>query len=194
MEVGCGTGLFTQKVSTFTGSAILGTDISPELISIARERAAKSHSDCSFQIENAMNLSFADNSIDVIFGSSVLHHLDTALALGEFYRVLRPETGRIVFAEPNMLNPQILVQKNIPIIKRWLGDSPDETAIVRWKLARQLEELGYCDVKITPHDFLHPWTPKFAIPFVSYLGTKLEKVPIIREIAGSVLIYARKHS
>ena len=39
-----------------------------------------------------------------------------------------------------MLNPQIAIQKNIPWVKRKLGDSPDETAFFRWPLRRLLEE------------------------------------------------------
>jgi len=35
------------------------------------------------------------------------------------------------FAEPDMLNPQITLQKNIPALKRRLGDTPDETAFSR---------------------------------------------------------------
>ena len=56
-------------------------------------------------------------------------------ALRDIYRVLKPG-GTIYFTEPNMLNPQIAMQKNIPWIKRKLGDSPDETAFFRWPLRR----------------------------------------------------------
>ena len=49
-----------------------------------------------------------------------------------------------------MLNPQIAIQKNIPWIKRKLGDSPDETAFFRWPLRRLLEQTGYRDVRIDP--------------------------------------------
>ena len=91
-------------------------------------------------------------------GSSVLHHLEIKEALRDIYRVLKPG-GTIYFTEPNMLNPQIAIQKNIPWIKRKLGDSPDETAFFRWPLRRLLERTGYRDVRIDPFDFLHPKTP-----------------------------------
>ena len=32
-----------------------------------------------------------------------------------------------------MLNPIIAVQKNIPFIKKLMGDTPDETAFIKWK-------------------------------------------------------------
>ncbi len=88
-----------------------------------------------YQIENAYELSYDDAVFDSVVGSSVLHHLEIEKALRDIYRVLKP-TGTIYFTEPNMLNPQIAVQKNIPWIKRKLGDSPDETAFFRWPLRR----------------------------------------------------------
>jgi hypothetical protein len=91
-----------------------------------------------------------------------------------------------------MLNPQIAIQKNIPWIKRKLGDSPDETAFFRWPLRRLLEQTGYRDVRIDPFDFLHPRTPVPLIGRVNTLGRFLEKVPVISELAGSLFIRAVK--
>jgi len=129
LEIGCGTALFTEKVFNKTHANITAIDISNDLLEKAKTKLPEIH----FINEDAMNLSFTDNSFDFIYGSSVLHHLDVEKALNEFYRVLKPGKS-IVFAEPNMLNPQIAIQKNIPFIKKMLGDSPDETAFIRWKL------------------------------------------------------------
>ena len=98
----------------------------------------------------------------------------------------------MVFAEPNMLNPQIFIQKNVPFIKRMLGDSPDETAVLRWKLEKQMKNLGFRNVKIFPYDFLHPATPTFMIGLVDYMSRIFERIPFLREIAGSVIIYGEK--
>lgn len=106
-------------------------------------------------------------------------------------RVLRPG-GRMVFAEPNMMNPQIFVQKSVRIIKRWLGDTPHETAFVRWSIARRLRRAGYTRVNVFPFDFLHPLTPRPLIEGVSRVGAWFERIPILREIAGSCLIVAEK--
>ncbi len=189
LEIGCGTGLFTEKISK-TGAKIIATDISDDLLSIARK---KNIPNTTFQLADAHKLNFSDNFFDVVFGSSILHHLEMEKSLKEIYRVLKPG-GKIVFAEPNMLNPQILIQKNIPFIKRWLGDSPDETAIVRWSFSKLLKKLNYRDVEIFPYDFLHPFTPKLMINFINGIGKTIEKVPVLKEIAGSVIIYAKKQN
>jgi len=187
LEIGCGTGLFTEKLYNATKSDITGIDISEDLLEIARKKIP----DANFLIEDAMNLSFQDATFDVICGSSVIHHLDMEEAYKEFFRVLRPG-GRMVFAEPNMINPQIAVQKNIPFIKRWMGDSPDETAIIRWKTYKQLKRTGFKNIKITPYDFLHPATPTFMINFIESFGKTIEKIPVLKEIAGSVIIQCEK--
>ena len=188
LEIGCGTGLFTGKIMELSGSKdVIAIDISPELLELAQ----KNHPDAVFKLGDAMNLDFNDNSFDVVFGSSVLHHLDMEKTCKELLRVLKP-AGRLVFAEPNMINPQIAIQKNIPFIKKMLGDSPDETAINRWSFDKMLQRIGYKNINIIPYDFLHPITPNFLIPVVEGLGKVIEKIPVFREIAGSVIIVATK--
>lgn len=186
LELGCGTGLFTRKIIEQTSARVVGIDVSPDLLNVARRAAAKT----VFVGADAMNLPFQSALFDAVFGSSVLHHLDIESSLLELRRILKPR-GSLAFAEPNMLNPQIALQKNLPWLKRLLGDSPDETAIFRWGFARRLGAMGFQNIKIIPYDFLHPITPVCFIKLVDSIGQRLEKIPVIREIAGSVLISAR---
>jgi SAM-dependent methyltransferase len=187
LEIGCGTGLFTRKVYESTKASITATDLSEDLLNEAKEKFPEG----KFLIDDAMKMQFTDESFDVVFGSSILHHLELHKALGEILRVIK-KGGRMVFAEPNMINPQILIQKNIPFIKERLGDSPDETAIVRWKFKKLMEDTGFTNVTIFPYDFLHPVTPKPLIGLVNSIGKIIEKIPLLKEIAGSVIIYGEK--
>ncbi len=187
LEIGCGTGLFSGKVFDLSGADITAMDISEDLLSQAREK----YPQIKFEIGDAMNLNYNDNHFDVVFGSSVLHHLNYQLSCNEIFRVLK-KGGRMVFAEPNMINPQILIQKNVPYIKEKLGDSPDESAIIRWSFKKLLLETGFTEVEIIPYDFLHPITPKPLINFVNGIGKVVEKIPVLKEIAGSVIIAATK--
>jgi ubiquinone/menaquinone biosynthesis C-methylase UbiE len=57
-----------------------------------------------FSLMDANNLEFADESFDMVFGGSILHHLDFVRALDEIQRVLKPQ-GRILFVEPLDNNP-----------------------------------------------------------------------------------------
>lgn len=189
LEIGCGTGLFTRKVWELSKANITATDLSEDLLSIAKQQDGIGSGD--YQIGDAMDLQFPNKTFDVVFGSSILHHLDFDRSLREIFRVLKVG-GRMVFAEPNMLNPQIFIQKNIPFIKRWLGDSPDETAIIRWRFAKIMKKIGFSNIKIFTYDFLHPSTPKSLIGIVNTLGIFIENIPLLKEIAGSVVIYGER--
>jgi len=188
LELGCGAGYFTQELA-HSGADVVAIDLSPELLEMAKANCSAPN--VHFQIENAYELSYGDAAFDSVVGSSVLHHLEIEKALRDIYRVSKP-AGTIFLTEPNMLNPQIAVQKNIPWIKRKLGDSPDETAFFRWPLRRLLERTGYRDVRVEPFDFLHPKTPAPLIKGVDMLGCFLENLPVISEFAGSLYIRAVK--
>jgi ubiquinone/menaquinone biosynthesis C-methylase UbiE len=188
LELGCGTGYFTKEIAK-TGAKIVAIDISPELLMIAKNNVRDA--DISFLEENAYNMTFESNRFDYVLGSSVLHHLDIEKAISEIYRVLK-EGGIIAFTEPNMMNPQIALQKNIPYLKRKLGDSPDETAFFRWKISSLLKKQGFKKVEIKTFDFLHPAVPPAFIKTVTAIGDFCEKCPILKEIAGSIFIKAYK--
>ena len=188
LELGCGTGSFTGELAR-SGADIIAIDVSPELLEIAR--ANWSAPNVRYEIQNAYALTYSDATFDSIVGSSILHHLEIEEALREIYRVLKPG-GTIYFTEPNMLNPQIAIQKNVPWIKRRLGDSPDETAFFRWSLRRLLEQTGYGDIQIDPFDFLHPKTPVPLIDPLNAIGRFLENMPVVSEFAGSLYIRAVK--
>ncbi|HEV2713654.1 MAG TPA: class I SAM-dependent methyltransferase, partial [Terriglobales bacterium] len=188
LELGCGTGYFTRELAR-SGAEIVALDVSPELLEIARANCSAPN--VRYEIQNAYDLSYSDAAFDSVVGSSVLHHLEIQDALREIYRVLKPG-GSICFTEPNMLNPQIAIQKNVPWVKRKLGDSPDETAFFRWSLRHLLEVAGYREVRIDPFDFLHPKTPVPLVNRLNAVGRFLESVPVISEFAGSLYIRAVK--
>ena len=190
LELGCGTGYFTGELAR-SGADIVAVDVSPELLEIAKVDCAVAN--VRYEIQNAWAMSYPDAHFDSVVGSSVLHHLEIQEALREIYRVLKPG-GTIYFTEPNMLNPQIAIQKNIPWVKRKLGDSADETAFFRWPLRRLLQQTGFRDVRIEPFDFLHPRTPLPVVNQLNALGRFLENVPVISEFAGSLYIRAVKLS
>jgi len=188
LELGCGTGIFTRHFAA-TGAQIIAIDVSPELLDIAVSREYPG--DILFRIDDAESMSFDDASFDAVIGSSVLHHLDIDQSIAEILRVLKPG-GALAFAEPNMMNPQIVLERSTPMVRRWLGVSPEETAFFRWSLAAKLRDAGFVDVSVEPHDFLHPSVPKPLIPMVRRVGGVLEAIPLVREIAGSLLISARR--
>jgi len=189
LEVGCGTGVFLEAAAT-TGADIVALDLSAHLIAQARGRVAGAGK-VRLSLGNAEQMPFRESSFDAVYGSSILHHLNIDAALAEVHRVLRPG-GRIVFAEPNILNPQVAIMFHLGLTKKYFGVSPDEMAFSRFRAARALRSAGFTEVAVKPFDFLHPATPARAIGAVARVGRALETIPLFREIAGSMVITARK--
>jgi SAM-dependent methyltransferase len=188
LELGCGTGLFTREFAR-TGALITALDVSPDLLALTRKEVTAPN--VVFVEGDACAMAFTDEKFDCVVGSSVLHHLDIAGALRECHRVLKTG-GTIAFTEPNMLNPQIALEKNVPWLKKKLGDSPDETAFFKWGIARRLAEAGFRQIRVVPFDFLHPAIPGAALGLAGPFCGFLEKIPLLREIAGSLYIRALK--
>ena len=189
LEVGCGTGIFLAAAAT-TGAHIVALDLSADLLVQAQARLDKAGG-VRLSLGNAEQMPFRKESFDVAYGSSILHHLNIDAALTEILRVLRPG-GRIVFAEPNILNPQVAVMFHLGLTKKYFGVSPDEMAFSRFRAARALRTAGFAAIAIKPFDFLHPATPPAAMDAVARIGRVLEAIPLLREIAGSMLITAAK--
>ena len=188
LEIGCGTGLFTVMFAR-TGAHLVAVDISGELLKFAHARGLPPNR-VQF-LEKRFEECSVDGPFDAVIGSSILHHLEIKDALFKIYSLLNPG-GVMCFAEPNMLNPQILIQKNVPWIKKCFGDSPDETAFVRWSFRSLLLKTGFEKEEIKPFDWLHPATPVKLIEYVNFLGRFFENMPVIREFAGSLYIKCKR--
>jgi SAM-dependent methyltransferase len=188
LELGCGTGEFTRPMARVTRARFVAVDVTPPLLAYARTDLPPNVTVAAADVEH---LPFASASFDAVVGNAVLHHLRLDRAVPEVLRVLRPG-GHFCFAEPNMLNPQVFLERNVRWIGRWLDNSPDETAFMRWRLARELRRHGLVDVRVRPFDFLYPLTPAPLIRPMEKLGRVLERLPVIREIAGSLFVVARR--
>jgi SAM-dependent methyltransferase len=187
LELGCGTGEFTRRIVP-AGARVVALDLSGDLLVKAH---AKVGDRAAFVRGNAQVLPFPDGVFDVVYGCSVLHHLDLETALREIHRVLRAG-GRLVFSEPNLLNPQVWLMFNCAALKPRFGVSPDEMAFTRAAIGRVLRHVGFRRFTVRHFDFLHPSTPASLVPLVEPLVERLERVPLMRAVSGSMLIDAER--
>lgn len=103
-----------------------GIDISDYAIAKARLDAADlGYANARFQTMNAEAMSFPDDHFDMIFGRSIIHHLDLEACFSEVSRVLKPG-GCALFYEPMGHNPVLNWYRNrTPELR-----TPDEHPIV----------------------------------------------------------------
>jgi SAM-dependent methyltransferase len=188
LDIGCGTGAYTAPLSQGSDALFVGIDCAPALLRLANERTGEH---VSFSAADASNLPFATDTFDAVVGNAVLHHLPLDRALPELLRVLKP-SGRFCFAEPNQLNPQVFAERSTTAMRKRFQVSDDEVAFIRWPLRKMLERAGFAEVDVIPFDFLYPAIPAAMIAIAESFGSFLERVPAVKEIAGSLLVRATK--
>ena len=115
VDFGCGSGANTALL-TGRGAHVWGIDISEDLLRLGQRRLTVSGraGAATFVAASAHDMPFPDESIDVVFGIAILHHLDLDLVSREVLRVLKPG-GRAIFQEPVRNSPLVrFVRKLIP--------------------------------------------------------------------------------
>lgn len=103
LEIGCGTGAVALIATTQVGATgrVVGVDAAPEMIAVARGKAARAGFTVEFFAQPAEQMAFADDSFDVALSSLMMHHLPDTLkqqALAEVARVLKPG-GRLIIVD-----------------------------------------------------------------------------------------------
>lgn len=89
LDVGCGAGFFSVLLAK-EGYQVTGVDLTPDMIENARILAAEEKTVCDFLVMDAENLSFADESFDVVISRNLTWTLpDVKSAYREWVRVLK---------------------------------------------------------------------------------------------------------
>lgn len=98
IDLGCGTGSLSVLLAAH-GYDVQALDISPQMIAIARSKAAAAGVDVQFVQGDASDPPYAPGSCDVILGRHVLWALpDPDAAIARWTALLRP-AGRLVLVE-----------------------------------------------------------------------------------------------
>ena len=152
LDFGCGNGENTMMLM-LRGAQVVAMDLSSSLIELAKKRLAINEvdGDVSFVAGSAHNLPLEDESVDVVFGIAILHHLDLALAAREVHRVLR-KGGRAIFQEPIRNSPTVrFLRKLVPY------RSPDVSPFERPLTDPELDSFGTIFEKGRTRSFLLPY-------------------------------------
>ena len=106
LDFGCGTG-WTSIMLARTGAEVVGMDIAPAALAIAREVADReltpdARARVEFRTYSGSDIDIPDGELDFVVVFDAFHHFpNPKTVLSEFHRVLAPQ-GRFGFAEPGV--------------------------------------------------------------------------------------------
>jgi len=122
-------------------------DISEDLLRLGQRRLAVSGrgGGATFIAASAHDLPFPDDSIDVVFGMAILHHLDLDLVSREVRRVLKPG-GRAIFKEPVRNSATIRFLRSL-VPYRAPDISPYERPLTDAEIQRFAQGFQACSVR-----------------------------------------------
>lgn len=163
LDFGCGSGENTLLLAR-RGAKAVGVDISASLLSLARRRLLVNGLEGAAEllVGSAHDLPLQSESVDVVLGIAILHHLDLDASAREVHRVLRPG-GRAIFKEP-VRDSRLLKAVRAAIPYRQPDVSPYERPLTSAELDRFAAPFRGCRIRA------------FSLPFVNLT----EVVPPLR--------------
>ncbi len=162
LDLGCGGGFdcFLARQQVGETGLVIGVDMTPEMVKLARQNAAKSgYNNVELRLGEIEHLPVADNSIDVIISNCVINlSLDKQQVYNDAYRVLK-SGGRISISD-------VVATAELPdVIKNDLasragciaGAEPVET------IRTMLQQAGFQSINLIPKDnsweIINSWVP-----------------------------------
>jgi ubiquinone/menaquinone biosynthesis C-methylase UbiE len=118
LDVACGTGRMTRELLSLRISNICGADISQEMLDLAKIYCGDENKRLVFKVEDATDLSFQDNSYDLIISFRFLDHLPEIEKKKALSEMIRCSKKFIVFSMANKNRWTILTQKIRKLMNR----------------------------------------------------------------------------
>ncbi len=144
LEVGCGTGSLSlaAKVQAGPRGAVHGVDAAPEMVEVARRKAARLGADVDFKVGLIQDIPFSRAQFDVVLCSFMIFHMpDETRREGfrEIARVLKPG-GQVVIVDsvPQTQLPRRGLSRLFP------GSMPQHTLE---ELRPMMSEAGFTEIE-----------------------------------------------
>ncbi len=139
---------------------VIGIDMTPEMIELARENARKgSYANVEFRLGEIEHLPVADDSVDVVISNCVINlSPDKAAVFREVFRVLKP-SGRLCVSDIVATKPlPEELTLNPATVSCCIGGAEAVDDLVGW-----MEQAGLGDVRVEVNEasraFIADWAP-----------------------------------
>jgi ubiquinone/menaquinone biosynthesis C-methylase UbiE len=197
LDLGCGTGEATLRLAAmFPGAeAVIGVDLMPELLSVARERVQEGVGIVTFEQGDGFALRFPDEYFDLVVCRHVtqmvpqpermLREIHRVLRRGAWAHVLSEDYGMLHFPERDGVDPDRLWHRAVvPFTKATGTDSRIGRRTLPMMRAMGFSHLGIqyltLDTERVPREafagILIAWRDGYTAPLAEHSGMSLEEV------------------
>lgn len=150
LELGCGTGATALKLAP-GAKRYIGTDISSEMIAIAREKAAAERcSNVEFHVVGSDGSTWPAAPFDAVLAFNVLHLVpDRARYLQQVHAALKPG-GLFISKTPCLTEMSRLIRLAVPVAQ-FFGKAPSVTFFNGSELASDITAAGFAVAEQARH-------------------------------------------
>lgn len=185
LDVGCGTGAAIIDLKKMFGRSVevVGVEVVELQVDIARQRLKEYGIWSEIHWYDGEHLPFSEDSVDVIYSSDVLGHVQNVPHwLLELYRVLRSEGTLVLFSE-SKIGKHALMRRYLE--KKGINIDPHAEFHISLYSKKELQELINNAGFIIKKMFSISWAKAVVNPEEFYEALKKQhKAPILRGITG----------
>ena len=194
LDLACGSGAFTRRLAKSIAADCVGVDISPGLITAAKELDTKTQ----YLIGDVEDLKFADQSFDVVLLSGILHHLpDKTKCLSEAKRVLK-KGGFVLAYDPNVKNPFMYFYKHVCLkLLSPKNQTENEKLFSIDEISKTLKQAGLSQLNVqaisgVPFYYVGPKLGQVLLPIYNAIEIALGESSLAKKYGSLIIVCAKK--
>ncbi len=184
LELGCGAGRFTRQLDLVSRGR---NPITAVTFRPGAERPAAMPASVRFRSIGAF-AELGGEGFHFIVAMDLLDQLNCVELLSEIIERLHPG-GQVLFYESNPWNPVLRARR---LLGGLLGEPDARRLLSRTRLYEMMSEIGFVRVFAVYNDFVYPPLTRSGAWLLRNLSILLENMPLVRTMAGSILVHAQK--
>jgi ubiquinone/menaquinone biosynthesis C-methylase UbiE len=148
-EFGCGTGTTALQLAP-TVATYIGTDLSSEMIAIAREKAAAACANITFEVATVDAAPWPDASFDVALGFNILHLIADREPVYKGVARLLKSGGLFITKTPCLKEMNVAIRLAVPLMQA-VGQAPYVAFFSAAELEQEIAASGFEIVERARH-------------------------------------------
>ncbi len=185
LELGCGQGFFTKQLFQVTRGE---NPITAVTFNTNNFRVDDLPSSIEFLDTSSIPGTLEGRRFDFIIAMDLLDKRNSGWVLQNVYELLNPG-GQVLFYESNPWN---LVLKFRQFFSQFFGSDDPRKLLNRSELYELISEVGFIRVFAVFNDFVYAPLTRQLVWWLRNLSILLENAPVIKTLAGSILLHAQK--